>query len=249
MAIKGKAKSKTAKAVTRGPKPAYVHVKRPLLARRGLWIAIAGVLGVLVVVGLWYGFAKERSQTRERGLEEARAAAIQAYGRQVEPIIGTVGEPVEPASWSSFTELTGALDQLEAGEGRTEKIADTATGAAGTASTAWQVFDQIEAVGLVRGRGLDQVFVLYVLGSEEKLLGSLKLYEQAGELVAMAANAPEGEERDLLVQRARAVVEVARSLFEDGFNDYVEASNLAGLFDAASSGNMATVPLPTGPTG
>ena len=206
MAIKGKTKSKTPKAVTRGPKPGYVPVKRPLLARRGFWVAIAGFLGVLVLAGLWYGFAKEQSQTRERELNEARASAIQVYGRQVEPIIGTAG-------------------------------------------TAWAAFDQIDAVGLIRGRGLDQLFVLYVLGSEEKLLDSLKLYEQGAELVAMAANAPEGEERDLLVERARGVIDVARSLFETGFNDYVEASTLAGLFDAASSGNMATVPVPTGPTG
>jgi hypothetical protein len=249
MAIKGKTKSKTPKAVTRGPKPAYVPVKRPLLARRGLWIAIAGFLGVLVVAGLWYGFAKEQSQTRERDLSEARGSAIQVYGRQVEPIIGTIGEPVDPASWSSFPELTDALDRLEAGEGQPEKIAKLATGIAGTAGTAWAVFDQIDAVGLVRGRGLDQVFVLYVLGSEQKLLDSLKLYEQGGELVAMAADAPQGQERDLLVERARSVIEVARSLFETGFNDYVEASTLAGLFDAASSGNMAAVPLQTGPTG
>src|SRR3972149_6002271 len=153
MAIKGKTKSKTPKAVTRGPKPAYVPVKRSLLARRALWRAVAGVLGVLAVAGLWYGFAKERSQTRERELTEGRAAAIQVYGRQVEPIIGTVGEPVDPASWSSFPELTEVLDELEAGQTPSEKIAMRAEGIAGTAGTAWEAIDQIDAVGLGRERG------------------------------------------------------------------------------------------------
>jgi hypothetical protein len=249
MAIKGKSKSRTAKAVTRGPKPAYVPVKQPLLARRGFWIGVAVVLAVLVIAGLWYGFARERSQNREQALEEARAAAFEDYGRQVEPIIGTVGEPVPPASWSSFTELSDALDTLEAGEGQPGEVAATATSAASDARTAWGALDQVDALAEVRGRGLDQLFVVYVLGSHEKFLGSLKGYEQAAELLAMAADAPEGEERDLLVERARGVLEVARSTFDSGFADYVEASTLAGLFDLASTGNLQTLPLPTGPTG
>jgi hypothetical protein len=249
MAIKGKSKSKTAKAVTRGPKPAYVPVKRPLLARRGFWIAVASVIGVLVVAGLWYGFAKERTQTRERELQEARAEAFEFYGRQVEPIIGTVGEPVDPASWSSFTELSDALDTLEAGEGQPGEVATTATAVASDAKTAWEALDLVDAVAAVRGRDLDQLFVVYVLGSHEGFVGSLKTYEQAAELLAMAAEAPAGEERDLLVARARGVTEIARSGFESAFADYVEASTLAGLFDLASTGNLQTLPLPTGPTG
>lgn len=249
MAIKGKSKGRTAKAVTRGPKASYVPVKRPLLARRGFWIAVAGILGVVVVAGLWYGFARERSQTRERELQDARAQAFERYGRQVEPIIGTVGQPEDPASWSSFTELTEALDTLEAGQGQPGEVAATADGVAGTAKTAWEALDQVDAVAEVRGRGLDQLFVVYVLGSQERLVTSLRLYEQAGELVAMAAEAPQGEQRDLLAERARGVIEIARSTFESGFSDYVEASTLAGLFEAASTGNLQTLPLPTGPTG
>jgi hypothetical protein len=251
MAIKGKSKGRAARAVTRGPKPAYVPVKKPLLARRGFWIAIASVLGVLVIAGLWYGFARERSQTRERELEEARAEAFETYGRQIEPIIGSVGEPVDPASWSSFTELSEAIDTLEAGEGQPGEVAATGSGSASTARNAWGALENVDALAAVRGRGLDQLFVAYVLGSRESLIASLKLYEQAGELVAMAAEAPEGTERDALIQRARGVIEVARSTFESGFSDYVEASTLAGLFEAASTGNLQTqpLPLPTGPTG
>jgi hypothetical protein len=62
----------------------------------------------------------------------------------------------------------------------------------------------------------------------------------------MAAEAPEGAERDALVERARGTVEVAQTLFESGYADYVEARALAGVFEPSST---PTLPIPTGPTG
>ena len=246
MAIKGKSKSKTAKAVTRGPKPAYVPVKKPLLARRGFWIGVASVLGVLLVAGLWYGFARQADQNREQELAQARAAAAEEFGNAIDPIIGTVGEPVPPASWSAFTGLTNALDQLESGEAEADLVAETASAAAGTAATASQAMTDIDALAIVRGRGLDETFVLLVLNAKDTLVQSLRLYEQVGGLVAMAAEAPEGVERDALVERARGTVEVAQTLFESGYADYVEARALAGVFEPS---NTPTLPIPTGPTG
>jgi hypothetical protein len=247
MAIKGKSKSKTAKAVTRGPKPTYVPVKKPLLARRGLWMGVASVLGVLLIAGLWYGFAKEAEQNRAQELDEARAVAVEEFGNAIDPILGTIGAPVPPASWSSFTELAKALDRLESGEGQPAVVAETASGVAGTANTAWQAMNEIDEVAIVRGQGLDETFVLLVLHSNDTLVQSLKLYEQAGELAAMAAQAPEGAERDALVERARGTMGVAQALFDDGYGYYVEAQALAGVFEPTSlPGNL---PFPTGPTG
>jgi len=246
MAIKGKSKGKSAKGVTRGPKPAYVPVKRPLLARRGLWIGVASVLGVVAVAGLWYGFARQASQNRDQELEDARAAAAEEFGNAIEPIIGTVGEPVPPASWSAFTELTDALDRLESGEAEADLVAETASAAAGTAATASRAMTDIDALVIVRDRGLDETFVLLVLHAKDTLVQSLRLFEQAGGLVAIAAGAPEGAERDALVERARGTLEIAQTLFGNGYADYVEARALAGVFEPSSP---PTLPIPSGPTG
>jgi hypothetical protein len=244
VAIKGKTKSRGAKAVTRGPKPTYVPVKPRLLARRGLWITVASILGILAVAGIAYGVVEERRGSREQDLLEARVQAIGEFGRAVEPVIGTVGEPVPPASWSSFTELHDALDRLEAGEGRPPLIADTATDAASVAGTAWSALDGVNAVGIVSDRGLDREFVLYVLNAKTKLVGALKLYEQGAELVVMAANEPQAAASDALVERAAGVLDVARTLFDDGYSDYVEAQAAAELFEPVTS-----LPSATGPTG
>jgi hypothetical protein len=247
MAIKGKSKSKTAKAVTRGPKPTYVPVKKPLLARRGFWIGLGSVLGVLLIAGLWYGFAKQADKDREQKLQDARAAAVGEFGNALDPILGTVGQAVPPASWSSFTQLSDALDQLESGDAPAGQVAQTASSVAGTAGTAWKAMNDIDAVAIVRNHGLDEPFVLNIVNSHEALVQSLKLYEQVGELVAMAADAPKGAQRDALVERARGTLAVAKTLFAKGYADYVEAQASAGVFQPSST--PPTLPIPTGPSG
>src|SRR3989304_107277 len=96
MAIKGKSKGKSAKAVTRGPKPAYVPVKKPLLARRGLWIGSASVLGVALIVGLAIGFLAQREQDEEEALAERMAESLGEYQGQLEPLLAGIGGPVAP---------------------------------------------------------------------------------------------------------------------------------------------------------
>jgi hypothetical protein len=249
MAIKGKSRSRGAKAVARGPKPAYVPVKKPLLARRGLWIGVAVALGLALAGGVAYGIAKEQTQTRGRELQEARSAAAADYGGALEPIIGTVGQPAPPANWSSFEGLSEALARLAAGDSPAGQIGKTATTAADTANTAWQALEDVDAVGIVRDRGLDEIFVVHVLDSKTAFVESLKLFEQGGRLVAMAAET-EGAAREVLIERARAVIDVARTLFDDAYADYVEAKALAGIFEPPPLPAPGELPLPlTGPTG
>ncbi len=245
MAIKGKSKRRSARAVTRGPKPAYVPVKTPLMARRGVWITTAVVASLAIAGGIWYGVAKQRSEDREQALREARARTVAEYGGQLEPIIGTVGEPAPPASWTHFPELTTALDNLEAGEGRDEQIAGTAEGVAGTANTAWEALDPVDVTAIVLDRGLDETFVLHMLDSKTRIVEGLKLFEQAAELVSLAATTPQGSERDALIERARGVLQIAGDVFDDGYAAYVEAQAAAGTFEPTVPG----LPALTGPTG
>ena len=230
--------------MTQGPKPAYVPVKRPLLARRGFWISVAVLLGIGAIVGLWYGFAKERDQANQEELQAARSTAATAYGREVEPIIGTVGQPVAPANWTHFADLEAGLQGLETGDGNDGQIADTADAASSLAQTARKALDDVDATSIVSDKGLDVDFVLYITNSKDQLVKSLQLYEQAAELVKMAA-AAQGADRADLIARARGVIDVASALFDEGYNDYVQAQIAAGTFSppAPTSG------LPTGATG
>ena len=125
MAIKGKSKGRTAKAVTRGPKPVYQPVKKPLLAKREFWLVIGTILGVALVVGLVAGFIIERNSTEQDELEQRMRAAVNTYRGEFEPILTTIGQARAPSGFDAFTEfgtaVAGPGGRDAAGAGRTRR--------------------------------------------------------------------------------------------------------------------------------
>jgi len=93
MAIKGKSKRRAPRAVARGPKPTCVPVKTPFFRRRGVWIAIAGVLGVAAIVGIVYGFVNQANEDREREELDRMALSAAQAGSAGSPAPGP-GQPM-----------------------------------------------------------------------------------------------------------------------------------------------------------
>ena len=159
MAIKGKSKSRTPKAVTRGPKPVYQPVKKPLLARRGLWLVLAGIFGTMVVVGLIAGFIAQRNASEQDDLEERMRDTIARYQGEIDPILAAVGEPA-PAGFRAFAALDQAVADLEGGApedaaGRRAMLA----GADDVIDSADAALDALRAVdesSLLQGRGFSR---------------------------------------------------------------------------------------------
>lgn len=248
MAIKGKSKSRRAKAVTRGPKPAYVPVKTPLLRRRGLWIGGGAILGAGLIAALVVGLVEQRSDAREEEELRRMAAAIEEYRGEVEPILLTIGNSLPPTGFSALPNLASALSGLEAEEVTQEALDAAASEAEGSEISARGtagLFQEIDAPAIVQGRELPLDFVLYVLNSREGFQRAMNLYRQAALLVTMAVGAEEGPARDDLVARARGVHDLAAEQFARAYADYVQAQVAAGAFD--TSGGLPTVT--TGPTG
>jgi hypothetical protein len=250
MAIKGKSKGRTARAVTRGPKPAYVEVKRPILARRGFWVGVAVVAGVLLVAALWYGFAKQASEDRERDRTERMAAAVTDYREQLDPILVVVGQPVAPVGFTAFPDLEAAIAELEADSedapADPDAIAATADEARDAATSAVEALEALDEGALVQGQDLPAELVLNIINSKGNFQRSMQLYVQVAELTKAAARA-QGAEREALVARARGVADVAAELAGRANSEFVDAQVTAGVFDPAA---VPAVPsLPTGPTG
>lgn len=230
MSIKGKSKPKAGgKVVTRGPKPTFVPVRRPLLQRRSFWYAVLGVLVVASVVGIWYGIAKQRSSDRAENLTAAKRAAAAAYQGQVEPILAGIGETLQPSGFQAFPELASQLTAFADGTITAAELGEGAAGLATDAKRAAADFERIDAVEIVAGKGFDKAFVLYVLNAQSRMTQALQLYEQAA-LLAQEAAAADGEAASTLAERATAVADVASRLFADGYQDYDEARLLAGIF-------------------
>lgn len=248
MAIKGKSKSRGAKGVTLGPKPAYVPVKTPLLRRSGLWVSLGTLLVVAVIGGITAGLIQERNDARAEDQVRGMAAAVNQYRGQIDPVLSTLGSQVPPAGFDAYPQLEGALTTLEdrrAGQNDLVGVVSTARDAASSARDAIGLFEGIEPSDLVGGKGLTREFVSYVIDAHDNLLEGLRLYREVALMTSMAVEAEEGPARDDLVARARGVLTVADEVFARGYSDYVQAQSLAEVFQPFTG----SVPSATGATG
>lgn len=239
MAIKGKTKSRGAKGVTRGPKPAYVPVKTPLIRRSGLWIVLGTLLVAALVGALAIGFLQEREDQREQDKIAEMATVVNQYRGQIDPILSTIGTSLPPTGFDGFPELDTSLAALEAEEidkAGLKQAGDSADAVASSARSAIALIEEIPTSDLLRGHDFTQEFVLSVINSQGNFLRGLKLYREAALLVSMAAEAESPQLRADLTERARGVATVADEAFARGYSEYVEAQSSAQVFDPFASG-------------
>jgi hypothetical protein len=239
VAIKGKTKSRGAKGVTRGPKPAYVPVKTPLIRRSGLWISVGTLLVAALVIALAVGFIQERTDQREQDKIQQMATVVNQYRGQIDPILSAIGTPVPPTGFDGFPELETALAALESediDEAGLKQAGDSADSVASSARGAIGLVEAIPASDLLRGHDFSQEFVLYIVESQGNFLRGLKLYREAALLLTSAVDAESKPLRDDLTARARGVANVADEVFGRGYSQFVEAQSAAQVFDPFASG-------------
>lgn len=233
MAIKGKNRPKGgSRTITRGPKPTYVPVRPPLLARRSFWLSVGAVALALAVLGIWYGVARERAQAREAELaRRLRNVALELRGR-IDPIITPLGTPVPPSAFDAFPDLGGALADAAESPGDPKALADVARSAAEAAGKAADDLEQIEAAMIVGGKGFDRAFVLNAINARLRMIQGLRLFRQAA-LLAVDAAGERGDGAAELATRAKEVFDLAGQVFADGYHDYLEVQFAADIFQPA----------------
>jgi len=229
MAIKGRSKPRSRKVVTPGPRPAYVSVKKPLLARRGVQIAILAVVAVGAAAGIWYGIAKERTEDRARQLQQRKRTTAVTFQGRVEAAIVGVGQPAPPSGFTAFPALTADVEGLATGDVRPGEAAEDARGFQVTAKDAWQALDEIDLAEMLADKGFDRFLVNHFFNAREKMVEALKLYQRAAIMVGQAAEAT-GTERADLLDSAGGIMDVAASLFNSGYNEYIQIQVEGGIF-------------------
>lgn len=244
MAIKGKSKGRGARSVTRGPKPAYTPVKKPLLARREFWLVVAGILGVAIVVGLVIGFIAQRNASAQDDLEARMRTTMSTYQGDVDSILSQIGQAQPPSGYTVFADLTKAVTDLQNGaQSDAASLKQTASDTVDKAKSALTAFQDVDEDALIRNRGFSRDFVLYIINSKGGLVRAMELYREAGELLRLAAEA-DGSQRDELVARAAAIASIADDTFAHAYSDYVEAQTEAGTFSPPAP--VPGLPTPTG---
>ena len=243
MAIKGKSKGRSAKAVTPGPKPAYQPVKKPLLAKREFWLVILSILGVMVIVGLVAGFIAERNASAQDDLEQRMRATMSSFQGQVEPVLTTIGQANPPAGYVAFTDLQTAIGNLVAEKPGapvdSKALKQTATDAATSAKTALEALQQIDETALIRGKGFSEEFVLYVINAKGNFVRAMTLYGEAAKLLELAADA-QGPERAELATRTQAIANAATEIFDRGYARLRPGADQGGHVRAAGAGAPGT---------
>lgn len=247
MAIKGKSKGRSARSVTRGPKPVYTPVKKPLLAKREFWMVILGILGAAVVFGLVVGFIAERNASAQDDLEARMSTTMTEYKGDVEAILSQIGQADPPSGFNAFGDFTKAVTDLQAakpGDPVDEaSLQQTASDTVNKAKSALKAFEDIDEDKLIQNKDFTRDFVLYIINSKGNFIRAMELYREAGELLRMAA-AAEGEQRTELVARAGAITSIANEIFGRAYSDYIEAQTEAGVF--APPAPVPGLPTPTG---
>jgi hypothetical protein len=224
MAIKGKGKARARRAVTAGPKPMYVPVKKPLLARRSVQIGLGLLVLAALAGGLLYGFAKQRSNDR---LERERAA-VQQFGALIEQILTPVGQPLPPTNFEVFQELELDIAQLKAGDLDPSQAINRAISFAKSAGDTAAAVENINAADLVRDGGLP----ISLLDTKANVLAALQIYQQTAVTLRLAAEAGPGEQRDDLIAVAEGLIATADELFEDGYRKLNIERNRLGILEA-----------------
>ena len=246
MAIKGKSKGRSARSVTRGPKPVYTPVKKPLLAKKEFWLVVAGVLGAAIVFGLVAGFIAQRNASAQDDLEARMRASMSRYQGDVESVLSQIGQASPPSGFDAFPDFTQAMSDAASGTPATPgspTLQQAAGDAVDKAKSALNAFDQIEEQKLIEGKGFSRDFVLYLIGSKENFVRAMELYRRAAELAILGEQAQGSQGQDLLAQAA-AITNIANDTFSRAYADYVEAQTEAGTFSPPAP--VPGLPTPTG---
>lgn len=229
MAIKGKSKPKGgAKPVTRGPRPQYVPVRTPLLQRRAFWYTTIAVVVIASALGIWYGIAQERESDRERELQASLRRTVTDYQKQIDPVLLTVGTEI-PGGYDTFPEFEDALNTFIDGQGTPADLHQAAEATAKAAGAAAEKLEAIDAAGLVAGKGFDAEVALFVVNARSRMAQGLRVYEHAAKLATDAAAAG-GDQAIELAKRAKEAAALAKDIFADGYQDYIEVQVRAGTY-------------------
>jgi hypothetical protein len=231
MAIKGKTKGRSrGKAPARAPRREPVAVQPPFIRRRWVQLvgaAVAGALAVLFLVWVTNGLRQERAADEEADAATTRRTAAQEWQKTLEGEVGKLGTISPGVPPTVLEPLSGAIDDLSDGnvpDGTDATIADALTLARAAAKT----LGDYDLTATIADQGFDVEETNYFLNSQSKIVHALKLYEQSA-LLAQEASTAQGQERVALARRAVAIRDLATSLLNEGWNDYLQVMYAVGL--------------------
>jgi hypothetical protein len=231
MAIKGKGRTKSRPAA-RAPRPAPVVRRPPFFVRR--WVQFVG--GVLLGVGAVMVVVWATNGARSNDADEARTAGeatarrvVQEWQATVDGVISKIGSPGSgPGSVTVFPALSASVETLANGD-QDRTAQDTAATAFGLADEAATTLGGVDLPALIRDNGLDLATTNYLLNSKARMLDGIDLYAQVAKTVRTALTTDDPAVAEASIDEAKALLPIAKRIFDGGYSDYTEALAKVGL--------------------
>jgi hypothetical protein len=227
MAIKGKGKSKR-RGVATAPKPVLVQRKRPLLARRGLWIT-AGIVAFVaaaagITLALLIGNHHKHQREARQAARRAQTRIVREFGTQLDNALASVGKGSTLSSFQAFPTLGSTISEFGSGKLKPKVADDQADTVDKQASDAFAAVQKIDAAGLV---GTHSELEGLVNGQGDVEHG-LQLYQQVAASLKLATAAT-GKEQKQLVAHAGSLLSIANSVFTQGYQALVALRAKVGI--------------------
>lgn len=233
MAIKGKGRTKS-RPPARAPRPAPVVRTPPFFARR--WVQVVGALlvgmGIVTTVVWATNGLRESDAAADRDERAADARrAVQEWQTTVDSTMakGVGSSGSVPGQITILPSLTASVGSLAKGD-EDKKAGETATTATALVEDAVTTLQNVDLPKLITDhQGIDVVLTNYLLNSKARMVEGLQLYGRVAAQVQAAVEAEDPALADALIAEAEALLPIATTVFDEGYADYSEALNRAGL--------------------
>jgi hypothetical protein len=244
MTIKGKGKTRR-RVVASGPKPAYVTPPKPFWRHPAF---LTGVVAVLVV-GIAIGIYAIVTHIHNQNVKEARRADRAKERVIVTGFSSQVRQSLLPITQGQlntlipFPELADISAKIKEGKPLPPDLAGTGRDNAKLAGFAVDHIQKIDVATLINGHPR----LLPLIDSQNFLVQSLQVYQQAGEMFQEATKLT-GDGRARLLAHAKALLPVGNSLFTDGYQKLVNVETSLGISPPQTPPPQPTPPPSPTPT-
>jgi hypothetical protein len=224
LAIKGKGKTRSRRAVAAGPKPVYVVPRKPLLARRSVQLGALAVLLLVIGAILLWTYLDQRADQR---LEEEQTI-LGRFATRVEDTLRPVSRPLPPTGLAIFGDLRDDLTALREEKADPTEVAASAGQAAENAEGFAATIDDIPTSQWVRERRLP----FEMIDAQGFIVQAVRVYGRAATTLRLAAEARPGEVRGELLDVAEGLLDAGEQLFDQGYQKITNAKFELGIGEA-----------------
>jgi hypothetical protein len=221
LAIKGKGKTRSRRAVAAGPKPVYVVPRKPPLARRSVQFGALAVLLLVVGAILLWTYLDQRADQR---LQDEQAI-VSRFATRVETPLQPVSQQLPPTGLVIFGDLREDLTSMREETADPTQVAARAGRAAENAGGFAGAIEDIPTSQWVRERGLP----IEMIDAQDFIVQAVRVFGRAADTIRLAAEARPGEQRDELLEVAEGLLDTGEQLFDRGYQKITNAKFELGI--------------------